>query len=104
MDFTVGIVSRNLATMSNFVQFRDRRNLHVFQGNKRNVGHFEHFEWLTVCHMSDADLVKQGDLSGPPCGHVASPNWRKIKGWWIKWIRVILSTNGNWTCGNEDKR
>ena len=36
-----------------------------------------------------------------PHGHAASPNWRKIKGWWIKWIRVILSTNGNWTCGNE---
>ena len=39
-----------------------------------------------------------------PCGHVASPNLRKIKGWWIKWIRVILSTNGNWTCGNEGTR
>ena len=22
-----------------------------------------------------------------PCGHVASPNWRKIQSWWIKWIR-----------------
>ena len=30
-DFTVGIVSRNLASMSNFVEFRDNRNLHVFR-------------------------------------------------------------------------
>ena len=26
MDFTVGIISRNLATTSNFVEFRDSRN------------------------------------------------------------------------------
>ena len=32
MDFTVGIVSRNLASMSNFVEFWDSRNLHVLQG------------------------------------------------------------------------
>ena len=29
-DFTVGIVSRNLASTSNFVEFRDSRNLHIF--------------------------------------------------------------------------
>ena len=32
MDFTVGIVSRNLATTSNFFEFRDSQNLHVFRG------------------------------------------------------------------------
>ena len=31
-DFTVGIVSRNLASTSNFVEFRDSRSWHVFQG------------------------------------------------------------------------
>ena len=31
MDFIVGIISRNLANMSNFVEFRDNRNLHVFE-------------------------------------------------------------------------
>ena len=31
MDFTVGIVSRNLATMSNFVEFRDSRNFTFFK-------------------------------------------------------------------------
>ena len=30
-DFTVGIVSRNLATMSNFVEFRDSWNFMVFE-------------------------------------------------------------------------
>ena len=28
----IGIVSRNLDSMSNFVEFRDSRNLHVFRG------------------------------------------------------------------------
>ena len=31
MDFTVRIVSRNLATTSNFVQFRDSRNFMFFK-------------------------------------------------------------------------
>ena len=30
MDFTVGTVSRNLATTSNFVEFRDSRNITFF--------------------------------------------------------------------------
>ena len=30
-DFTVGIVSQNLATASNFVEFRDSRNLQFFE-------------------------------------------------------------------------
>ena len=31
MDFTIGIVSRNLATTSNFVEFRDIRNFTFFE-------------------------------------------------------------------------
>ena len=31
-DFTVGIISRNIATTSNFVEFRDSRSWHVFRG------------------------------------------------------------------------
>ena len=31
MNFTVRIVSRNLATMSNFVKFRDSRNFTFFE-------------------------------------------------------------------------
>ena len=43
MDFTIGIVSRNLATTSNLVEFRDSRNLHVFLGNEHRAGHLTHF-------------------------------------------------------------
>ena len=31
MDFTVEIVSRNLATTSNFVEFQDSRNFKIFE-------------------------------------------------------------------------
>ena len=31
MDFTVGILLRNLATTSNFVEFRDSRNFTFFE-------------------------------------------------------------------------
>ena len=53
MDFTVGIVSRNLTTTSNFVEFRDSRNLHVFRGNRGSAEHLTHFEWLksATCHV-----------------------------------------------------
>ena len=54
MDFTVGIVSQNLATTLNFVEFRDSRNLHIFRGNERSMEHLAHFEWLTVFHVSGA--------------------------------------------------
>ena len=33
MDFTVGIVSRNLATASKFVEFRDSRNFTFFEAS-----------------------------------------------------------------------
>ena len=32
MDCTVGIVSQNLASTSNFVEFRDSQSLYVFRG------------------------------------------------------------------------
>ena len=28
------------------------------------MGHLTHFGWLTVCHVSGAELVKQGEPSG----------------------------------------
>ena len=42
MDFTVGIVSQNLATMSNFVEFRDSRNFTFFEARRgvRDTWHF----------------------------------------------------------------
>ena len=58
MNFTIGIVSRNLATTSNFVEFRDSNNFHVFRGDEGSTRHLAHFEWLKVCHVSSAELVK----------------------------------------------
>ena len=71
MDFTVGIVSRNLDTTSNFVEFRDSRNLYVFRGNERSRGHLGHFEWLTVCHVSGAESINLSSSVGPTwtCGN-----------------------------------
>ena len=42
MDFTVGTVSRNLATTSNFVEFRDSRNFTFFEA-RRGVWDTWHF-------------------------------------------------------------
>ena len=36
-DITVGILSRNLATLSNFVRFRDSRNFYEIRGNGSRV-------------------------------------------------------------------
>ena len=36
-DFAVGIFSQNLVTQVNFVEFRDGRNFHVFQGDGCSV-------------------------------------------------------------------
>ena len=55
MDFTIRIVSQNLATTSNFVEYQNSRNLHVFRDNESSTEHFAHFEWLIVCHMSGAE-------------------------------------------------
>ena len=42
MDFTIGIVSLNLATMSNFVEFRDSWNFTFFEARRgvRDTWHF----------------------------------------------------------------
>ena len=40
MDFTVGIVSRNLATTLNFVEFQERPTFHVFRGIQNGAGHW----------------------------------------------------------------
>ena len=64
MHFTVGIISRNLATTSNFVEFRDSRKFQVFQGNGGSAGQLAHFERLERCHVSGAELVKQREPSG----------------------------------------
>ena len=52
MDCTVGIVSRNLATQSNFVEFRDSRNLTYFEktGVGRHMASHVGDTWQAMCH------------------------------------------------------
>ena len=60
MDCTVGIVSRNLVTQSNFVEFRDSRNFTYFK--KTGVG--QHMEsdvddtWQTMWVTHGKPCVK----------------------------------------------
>ena len=54
--------------MSNFVEFRDN-----FRGKERSAGHLPHFEWLTVCHVSGADLVNLSSSVGPMLIHGMMP-------------------------------
>ena len=46
MDFTIGIISRNIDTMSNFVEFQDNRNFTFFEARRG--------EWDTCHFMSDS--------------------------------------------------
>ena len=55
MDFIVGIVSRNLATTSNFFEFRDNRNF-TFFGASRGVQDTWHVLGIprgATCQVSD---------------------------------------------------
>ena len=58
MDFTVGIVSRNLATMSNFVEFRDSRNCTFFEETSvvRNTWHILSGSQCATCQRSFSQL------------------------------------------------
>ena len=46
MDFTVGIVSRNIVTQSNFVGFRDSRNFTFFKTTSVASDTWHLVEWL----------------------------------------------------------
>ena len=65
--------------MSNFVEFRDSQNLHVFRGNERSAGHLAHFEWLTVCHVLGVGSVNLSSSVGTMWTHGMMPLGRKFK-------------------------
>ena len=50
MDYTVGIILKNLATQSNFVEFRDSQNFTYFEatGVKRHMASHVNDTWLTM--------------------------------------------------------
>ena len=53
MDFTVGIVSRNLATTSNFVKFRDSQDFTFFEAPRvvRDTWHEMSGSQCTTCQV-----------------------------------------------------
>ena len=54
MDCTVGIVSRNLATLSNFVGFQDNRNFTYLEttGVGRHMASLLSDTWQAMCHIA----------------------------------------------------
>ena len=82
-DFTVGIVSRNLATTSNSVKFRDSRNFTFFEALR-----VVQDTWR-ICVAQDETRVKwraskKNSSSGTQKIHVATHDWREIQGRWIR--------------------
>ena len=62
MDFTVGIISQNLATTSN----SETVGIFIFfEAAGGSARHLAHFEWLKRCHVSCAELVKHEPKCGP---------------------------------------
>ena len=82
MDFTVGIVSRNLVTTLNFVIFRDNLNFTFFEalGVVRDTWHIVSCSRGAMCHMqNESNMSSNGTYER----HVARCDWVKIHGRWI---------------------
>ena len=94
MDFTVGIVLRNLATTSNFVESQDSRNFKFFEvpGVVRDTCHIVNGSKGSMCHVQNELNM---DSNGTHERHVATCDWVKIHG---KWIR----DKGNPKVANKD--
>ena len=83
MDFTIGIVSRNLATTSNFVEFRDSRNFMFFKASRvmQNTWHIVSGSRGSMCHVqNESNMSSNGTYER----HVASLDWVKIL---VRWMR-----------------
>ena len=65
MDFTVGIVLRNLAIMSNFVEFRDSPNFIFFEASRvvRDTWHILSGSGDATCHVqNESNLSSSGAM------------------------------------------
>ena len=58
MYFAVEIFSQNLATLSNFVEFRDSHNFMLFEAPRVMCDTWNLFGWLTLSHVSNGEQVK----------------------------------------------
>ena len=82
MGFTVGIVSRNLATTLNFVKFRDSWNFMFFEapGVVRDTWHIVSGSRGVTYHVKNESNMNS---NGTHEIHVATCEWVKIHGIWI---------------------
>ena len=82
-DFTIGIISRNLATTSNFVEFQDSWNFTFFEA-PRVVWD----TWHILSGLRGAMFHVQNESNMSSNGtherHVATCEWVKIHGRWIR--------------------
>ena len=78
-DFTVGIVWRNLATTSNFVEFRDSQNFTFFEapGVVQDTWHIVSGSRGGLCHVQNESNMNS---NGTHERHVATCEWVKIHG------------------------
>ena len=83
MDFTVGIVSRNLATTSNFVEFQDDRSFTFFKapGVMRNTWHIVSSSRGATCHVQNESTMSS---NGTHEKHMTTCEWVEIYGRWIR--------------------
>ena len=68
-DCIVGIVSRNLATQSNFVGFRDKRNFTYFEatGVGRHMVSQVVDSWQAMCHIAWQRPMHVGHMASHVC-------------------------------------
>ena len=78
MDFTVKIVSQNLATTLNFVKFRDGRNFTFFEV-PRVVRDTWHMMSGSRCAMCQVGNQSNKSSSGDQGRHVATYDWMRIQ-------------------------
>ena len=78
MDFTVEIVSRNLATTSNFVEFRYSRNFTFFEAPRViwDTWHMMSGSQGTTCQVWDKSNKSSSETHRR---HVATHDWVEIK-------------------------
>ena len=79
----------NLATMSNFVEFRDSQNFTFFEapGVVRDTWHIVSDSRGATCHVQNESNMSS---NGTHERHVATCDWVKIHGRWISGYGVIL--------------
>ena len=83
MDFTIGIISRNLATTSNFIEFQENQNFTFFEAPVvvRDTWHIVSGSRGATCHVQNESNMSS---NGTHERHMATCDWVEI---YVRWIR-----------------